>query len=219
MRRWLKSLPEKVADHIIVPLLALMVVAVAGVLLARLEEDVPAWTALVAVVLVAAGAFALGRRRASTQEVTALIDDLFVQVELHLYYADHIYEVLETLQKVISGSIPDVGFDEFVERGMLEPARGYLTQAPERTSACRCRFPTRSAIPFSCGSRLGTASREAETSACRSRDPSVATRTPRARFSGPATWRQIRGGRSMPRPAPVGATRPWCQFRSSCATK
>jgi GAF domain-containing protein len=129
MLRWLKSLPEKVADSLVVPLLGFVLIAVAGVLLARLDEDIPAWTALIAVVLIAAGAFALGRVRASSQEVTTLIDDLFVQVELHLYYADHIYEVLETLQKVVSGSIPDVGFDEFVERGMLEPARGYLTQA------------------------------------------------------------------------------------------
>lgn len=127
MRRWLQSLPEKVADSLVVPVLAVLVIAAASLLLGLLDEDVPVWAALIAVALSSAVALAWGRRRAEGGE---LIDALLLQVDLHEYYADHLYEVLETLQKVLSRSIPDVSFAEFVERGMLQPAREYLTQAP-----------------------------------------------------------------------------------------
>lgn len=127
MRRWLSSLPEKVADSLVVPLLALLVIAGAGLLLGLLDEHVPVWAALIAATLVGAAAMALARRRPNGGEP---LDALHLQVDLHEYYADHLYEVLETLQKVLSQSIRDVSFAEFVERGMLQPAREYLTQAP-----------------------------------------------------------------------------------------
>lgn len=131
MRRWVKSLPEKVADSIVVPALAVVVIAGVGVALGLLDEDVPVWAALVTVVAVAAAALAIGRRAGGdTEELEELVALLHLQVDLHQYYADHLYEVLETLQKVITESIPGVTFAEFVERGMLEPARQYLTQAP-----------------------------------------------------------------------------------------
>lgn len=131
MRRWLQSLPEKVADSIVVPVLVVAVVAAASLILGLLDEEVPVWTAFVGIVLVGGAAVAWARRgRSGNGELEELVEMLLVQVDLHEYYADHLYEVLETLQKAITQSIPGVSFAEFVERGMLEPARQYLTQAP-----------------------------------------------------------------------------------------
>ena len=56
-----------------------------------------------------------------------LLDTL---VSRHAYYEEHLREALETLQRAISGDIPGVSFDDFIERGVLDPARYWLTQAP-----------------------------------------------------------------------------------------
>lgn len=111
----------------VVPVLAVLVLVVAGLLLDLLDDRVPLWAALTGAVVVGVIGAAISRRGGGTEEV---IDQLLIEVDLSQYYADHLYEVLETLQKVISQSIPDVSFSEFVQLGMLEPARQYLTQAP-----------------------------------------------------------------------------------------
>jgi GAF domain-containing protein len=127
MRRWVTSLPAKVADSLIVPVLAIGVLVIAGLVLDFLDDDVEVWIVLVAAVFFGAAGLAVGRRDGGTQE---LVSQLLLELDLNQYYANHLYEVLETLQKIISQSIPGVSFSEFVERGMLEPARQYLTQGP-----------------------------------------------------------------------------------------
>lgn len=128
MRKWLQRLPEKVADAIVVPAAVLALTALAALVLGWLDEEVPAWAPLATAALAAALTL-LWARRASPED-SALIDALLVQVDLHEYYADHLYEVLETFQRAVTGTIPGVGPGEFIERGVLEPARSYLTQAP-----------------------------------------------------------------------------------------
>lgn len=109
------------------PALAVVVLVVAGLFLDLLDDHVEVWVVVLAAVLFGGAGLAVGRRNGGTQE---LIGQLLVELDLNQYYADHLYEVLETLQKIISQSIPGVSFSEFVERGMLEPARQYLTQGP-----------------------------------------------------------------------------------------
>jgi GAF domain-containing protein len=109
-----------------VPVLAVVVLVIAALFLDFLDDHVPFWVVLLAAVLFGAAGLAVGRRNGGTQE---LIAQLLVELDLNQYYADHLYEALETLQKVITERIPGVSFSEFVERGMLEPARQYLTQA------------------------------------------------------------------------------------------
>ena len=127
MVRWVKSLPEKVADSIVVPVLVVVVVALASLVLGVLDEKVPVWAALLTLLVLVAGAFALGRAaRPDDKDLEEFIELLQLQVDLHQFYADHLYDVLETLQKVITEQIPGVTFTDFVERGMLQPAREYL---------------------------------------------------------------------------------------------
>ena len=132
MVRWVKSLPEKVADSIVVPALAVVIIAVASLALGLLDDKVPVWAALVILLVLAGGAFALGRgARTDVEELEEFVELLQLQVDLHQYYADHLYDVLETLQKVITGQIPEVTFADLVERGMLQPAREYLQVSGE----------------------------------------------------------------------------------------
>ena len=127
MRRWVASLPAKVADSLVVPALVVVALVVAAFALDVLDDDITVWIAVVGGLLFGAAGLAVGRRTGPTQE---LVGQLLLEIDLNQYYADHLYEVLETLQKVITERIPGVTFSEFVERGMLEPARQYLTQAP-----------------------------------------------------------------------------------------
>ena len=53
----------------------------------------------------------LGLRRGGKEE------DLFS------YYGEHVHEVIETAQKLVSGTLTGVTVDDFVERGILAPAR------------------------------------------------------------------------------------------------
>jgi GAF domain-containing protein len=46
------------------------------------------------------------------------------------YYANHLYEILSTLRRSMSGTIPGVHREDFIEHGVLEPARDLLRQTP-----------------------------------------------------------------------------------------
>jgi GAF domain-containing protein len=65
----------------------------------------------------------------SSTETAAAVGELERQNALYGYYALHLWDVLETLQKVITGDI-DVTIDQFMEQGVLGPAREFLQQAP-----------------------------------------------------------------------------------------
>jgi GAF domain len=61
----------------------------------------------------------------------AVIAELEEEVELGAIFSRHIYDILDTLQKILAGTIPQVNIATFVEQGMLQPARDFLMQRPE----------------------------------------------------------------------------------------
>lgn len=115
MRAWLRSVPGRIAEA----LFGAAVVAVAGWLLGVFDAAVPLWVLAGTVLFLAPSAFAIGRvfGRAAPEN-------------LELYFAEHIREALETLQKALAGEIPGVTFRGWIERGVLHPARHWLAQRP-----------------------------------------------------------------------------------------
>jgi GAF domain len=107
---WLKSLPGAIATYLVITLIVSVGTGLLGIKL-------PLWAAIVAVAMIAPVAFASGRLSARGRD-------------LRDYYAEHVRETLETLQKAIAGGIPGVSYQDFIERGILEPARHWLRQAP-----------------------------------------------------------------------------------------
>ncbi len=77
-----------------------------------LDASVPLW-ALVAVAILIPVAVAAGRIAEAGES-------------LEPFYVDHVREVLEALQKIVTGDIPGVSAGMFIERGILEPARQWL---------------------------------------------------------------------------------------------
>jgi GAF domain-containing protein len=114
MRQWLKTLPARIIEAIIVA------GALTGLalLLGVLASSIAVWIALLGVVAAGGIAFGIGR-------VMGGKDDLYP------VYAEHIRETLETLQKILAGQIDGVDTDDFIERGILDPARYWLSQAPK----------------------------------------------------------------------------------------
>lgn len=98
-------------------LIVTVIVTVGGALLGVLDSSVPLW---VVVVLAAAAvlAFIAGRIAEAGENLEPL-------------YVDHVREILDTLQKVIAGEIPGVTIGDFVERGVLAPARQWLANSAD----------------------------------------------------------------------------------------
>lgn len=111
--KWLTSLPAKIAEAVVVTL-------VVGWLLAGglLEAAVPLWALLIAAAAGALAGAAVGAARTARRT-------------LYPYYAEHVRECLNTLRRAVSGEIPGVTIDDFVERGILAPACKWLTRAPD----------------------------------------------------------------------------------------
>ena len=112
----------------------------------RDEVQLPLWVLIVAIGIPAA--FAIGQTirkykalsslsSEHTVETSSMFDTLFeIQDALQqnqsiAYYAKHLYEILATLQRSMAGVIPNVKIDEFIEYGVLHPARDLLKQVPE----------------------------------------------------------------------------------------
>lgn len=86
--------------------------AVGGGLVGILDAPVPLWVVLLLAVC-AVGAFLAGRIVRTRENLEAL-------------YVDHLREVLDTLQMVVAGEIPEVTARDFIEQGILAPARQWL---------------------------------------------------------------------------------------------
>jgi hypothetical protein len=86
--------------------------------------------ALVAVLAVIAVAFRRGRRlRRSIAEIEDEAATLDHALSRHEDYTSHVAEVLDNLQRVIAGDL-GTSMGEYIERGILEPAREYLMTEP-----------------------------------------------------------------------------------------
>jgi GAF domain-containing protein len=112
--------------------LALGLIAVIAVLVYT-AGSVPAWTAALAVSIVVIVAFCLlvlwARARRS---ISGVREELEGDLERQATYSGHVRDVLEHLQRVIAGDIKDVTVPEYIQRGLLQPARDVLaTDRPE----------------------------------------------------------------------------------------
>jgi hypothetical protein len=139
MRRWVASLPAKVADSLVVPALVVVVLVVAAFVLDVLDDDITVWVAVVGGLLFGAAGLAVGRRTGPTQE---LVGQLLLEIDLNQYYADHLYEVLETLQKVITERIPGVSFSSSSSAACWSLPASTSHRRRARTFGCHFSFLT-----------------------------------------------------------------------------
>jgi hypothetical protein len=134
-----KSLQERAGDVVESAIVGLVgdllkwagVAALAAIgLLIWQGGSVPAWLA-VAVVLVTLLLAALARRPLwrQTAELHGVATFLDYALARHENYTSHVAEVLNNLQRVIAGDL-GVSMAEYIERGILEPAREYLMSEP-----------------------------------------------------------------------------------------
>lgn len=133
MSDWLRGLPGRVADNALGGLLAVAVLGGAPLALALLVGDVklPGWLLAAVVALVGLGAYIAGRRQRTTDsDVQALLEYLDTEVGLTRYYAAHLNEILEIVQRALAGQLP-VTFGDFIDHGVLQPARDLLTYEDE----------------------------------------------------------------------------------------
>lgn len=82
-----------------------------------LDASVPLWGLIAVAIIAVAFALPIAFSAGRNAEAGESLEPLFV---------DHVREVLEALQKIITGDIPGVSAGMFVERGILAPARQWL---------------------------------------------------------------------------------------------
>jgi hypothetical protein len=89
-----------------------------------IDVTVPVW-AIVAVVVAYVLVLVVALLRPGSR---SQIRELEEEIDLSAFYSRHVYDTLETLQKVLTGTIPDVTIGSFIDQGILQPARDFLTQ-------------------------------------------------------------------------------------------
>jgi hypothetical protein len=141
---------------------AVLALAVAVALLIWQGGSIPAWVAAVIVAVAGTVAFVsrrrlttlqrgLGRRDtriaeleplvAENEELEAVVGRYDYGLARHEVYGSHIAEVLDHLQRVVSGDI-EVAIPEYVVRGILEPARDVLMEDPDEDIRLSVLLPT-----------------------------------------------------------------------------
>lgn len=99
----------------------------AGALFVLIKDGatVPAWT-LIAVVALAAGAWLALSRRMTTGEQLA-----WFAVDIEEQYLQHLAQTLDTLQHVLTDSVDHAAIRDYVNHGILAPAKDMLTRNPD----------------------------------------------------------------------------------------
>jgi GAF domain-containing protein len=193
-------------------LLKYVLVAVIGVVALAIWRggSVPSWLAIAVVVGALAIAFVLGRRlRRRIGALQFETQDLADALSRHDAYTSHVAEVLDSLQRVIAGDL-GASIEDYIERGILEPARAYLMSEPGddvRLSILipRAGVPSRWEIAFSAGHSLAGREKYAE--------PIITTLSRYAFETGRAqAWGDVRQERGFT-PTPL-ATRPFASMIS-----
>lgn len=93
--------------------------------------SIPVWVALVATLAVIVLALLRGRRM--RRRITAINTEattLDFALLRHENYTSHVAEVLDNLQRVVAGDL-HASMADYIVRGILEPAREYLTGHPD----------------------------------------------------------------------------------------
>lgn len=96
-------------------LIVAAIVAVIGWLISRLDASVPLWILFAVVVIAALAAAFIGVRLPRPQDLAG-------------YHADHLGEIILTLREILARKLVGVSFEDFVERGVLGPARFGLSR-------------------------------------------------------------------------------------------
>lgn len=155
LARWLTSLPAKIIE-------GLLGVGALAVLLAIVHHHhvhVPAWMAVgalaVAAVLGAAIALIL-RGGGRARQLRAHAHDLHDEIDLAAYYALHVSQILDHLQQVLAGALPGVTVGEFIDRGILGPARDMLMLPAKEDVRLSVLVPDGECfrMPYAAGHRL-----------------------------------------------------------------
>jgi hypothetical protein len=126
MRRWLTSLPAKAVEFV---LAAIVAIAIADHYYDRVHVSTRTWVfglLIVGAVALVATVTAIALRQSSP--VVTVDPELDEQ---HRAYAEHVRQILDHLRQVIAGEMPDLNYTDFIERGILEPARDMLRQDPD----------------------------------------------------------------------------------------
>lgn len=151
-------------------------------------------------------AFMLGAGGRSRQ-LRAHAHDLHAEIDTAAVYAIHVSQILDHLQQVLAVTLPGVTLTDFVERGILGPARDMLMQTPGEDVRLSILVPhdDRFRMPFAAGHRLPSQQRfEIPIDESLSR---FALRTGQACY-----WPDVNADPDY-RPHPRG-DRPWCAIYS-----
>ena len=94
---------------------------------------VPAWSAALAIIAVVAIAVALGvragrRHGIDYDEVESEAAAMAWAVERYEIYTEHVADVLDRLQRVLTGDLEGVAIPDYIQRGILAPARDVLQE-------------------------------------------------------------------------------------------
>jgi hypothetical protein len=142
----LRELPADVVRAAVVDLagraisFVLLAALAAVVLLIAAGGSVPAWVAALIVVASAAIVYASRRRVRTLRTGIGTRDETIASLEgdvemfewaavRHETYGYHVCEMLELLQSVLAGHTPGVTMEDFITRGVLEPARDMLGES------------------------------------------------------------------------------------------
>jgi len=148
MGDWVRGLPGRVADNVIATLIVAGILSAAflgwisGAFEAIVSGDasLPAWILATGVIVIFAlgwfGGFWVNRRREADPAILAA-HQFWQESELHSDYAAHVSLTLDQLQNVISGGIPGVTLENFIERGILHPGRDMLMNNQPRGADVR----------------------------------------------------------------------------------
>jgi hypothetical protein len=133
----MKAFASRVAENLVATLIAaaILTAAVVGWLSGAFEAIVtgdaslPAWALAAGLVAI----FVLGvftgfwvNRRREANPAALVAHEFWQRSELHEEYAEHVSLTLDELQNVMSGGIPGVTLEQFIERGILHPGRDML---------------------------------------------------------------------------------------------
>jgi hypothetical protein len=121
---WLKRLPGRAVENAVGQGLWVVVIAIAVLLYSLLgsEVNMPAWSFAICLLLLFALGIAVGHAGMKVTD-PEYVQFLEWQYRFGTYYAEHLREALETLQRVVTGAIPGVTIEDYITRGILEPAR------------------------------------------------------------------------------------------------
>jgi hypothetical protein len=113
--KWITSFPAKVVEGLVIAgIFTFLIRPNVGVL----DVPVPLWVALLAVLVGAAAVLGLTARSRRSE-----------RRGLRAFHAEHLREILETSRKILAESVQGVSRNQFIERGILAPARHWLTES------------------------------------------------------------------------------------------